>query len=277
MSVWNNCGDQRWVLVKLDDETYGIPAEIVKEMLLVPVVTRVPRMPPHVRGVINLRGAVMPLIDLKVRLGSRSSLDEMEELIQNLHARERDHRNWLVNLEDSVREHKPFTGQLDPHKCAFGIWYDSYVTENAFLKRVLRQFDKPHKHIHKIGERVKELEEREDFESAIKLIKDTRDKELAVLIELFEEARQTLWEYLREVAVVLESGGMRLAFTVDHAVSVEKLDAASFEDLKMGGFNAEDESLISSTARQIGSDSLIMLLDAHRIIEEISGTMRDMN
>lgn len=270
-----SAGGEKWVLVKLDKETYGIPSGVVTEMILVPGVTPVPRAPEHIRGVINLRGTIMPLVDLKVRLGLKSALQEMEELIQNLHGREKDHLNWLENLENSVKERHEFIGQLDPHKCAFGVWYDSFTTDNAFLNRVLYQFDEPHKAIHKIGEKVKALEASDEYETALELINKTRNRELSLLIRLFEETRATLLEYMREVAVVMEHKGAKLAITVDHAMSVEELDTELFEELSVTQYCKGDNSLlVTSTARQADSNSVIMLLDAEHLFEEMSDDVK---
>ena len=54
-------------------EEYGVPIVKVREILEYRTVTRVPRTPEHVRGVINLRGRVVPVVDLAVRLGLPAS------------------------------------------------------------------------------------------------------------------------------------------------------------------------------------------------------------
>ncbi len=52
---------------KLGDETYGIQIGKVREILTYPVVTPIPDASRWVKGVINLRGEVAPIIDLRVR------------------------------------------------------------------------------------------------------------------------------------------------------------------------------------------------------------------
>lgn len=52
----------------LDQECYGIPIAAVREIVRVPVLTEVPRSPPDLLGVIDLRGEVLPVYDLKLRL-----------------------------------------------------------------------------------------------------------------------------------------------------------------------------------------------------------------
>jgi purine-binding chemotaxis protein CheW len=53
----------------LGDETYGIDILKVQEIRELEHVTRVPRVQPSVRGVINLRGAIVPIVDLGLMFG----------------------------------------------------------------------------------------------------------------------------------------------------------------------------------------------------------------
>jgi chemotaxis signal transduction protein len=55
------------------EEDYGVPVLAVREILEYEAVTQVPRTPAHVRGVINLRGRVVPVVDLAVRFGMPES------------------------------------------------------------------------------------------------------------------------------------------------------------------------------------------------------------
>jgi purine-binding chemotaxis protein CheW len=54
-------------------EEYAAPILRVKEIIEYETVTRVPSTPAHVRGVINLRGAVLPVIDLAAKFGNGES------------------------------------------------------------------------------------------------------------------------------------------------------------------------------------------------------------
>ena len=57
------------VVFRLCEEEYGIDIGAVREIITVPGITRVPHAPEYVRGIINLRGGVIPVIDLAQRLG----------------------------------------------------------------------------------------------------------------------------------------------------------------------------------------------------------------
>lgn len=59
---------EEFLAFELTTETYAVPIGAVREILKVPVVTAVPRVAEHVLGVMNIRGEMLPLYDLKQRL-----------------------------------------------------------------------------------------------------------------------------------------------------------------------------------------------------------------
>ncbi|MCY1353579.1 Chemotaxis protein CheW [compost metagenome] len=59
----------QFLTLTLGDELFALPIEHIREIIEFGGLTRIPLMPPFLRGVINLRGAVVPVIDLAVRFG----------------------------------------------------------------------------------------------------------------------------------------------------------------------------------------------------------------
>ena len=57
------------VSFNLDQEEYGVDVLKVREIIRMPIVTRVPNTPHFVEGVINLRGKVIPIISMRQRFG----------------------------------------------------------------------------------------------------------------------------------------------------------------------------------------------------------------
>ncbi len=51
----------------LGDETYGVDILRVREIRCWSAVTRIPQTPPHILGVLNLRGSIVPIVDLRMR------------------------------------------------------------------------------------------------------------------------------------------------------------------------------------------------------------------
>jgi purine-binding chemotaxis protein CheW len=65
----------KYLTIALGRESYGIPVLKVREIIRICPITRVANMPAQVRGVINLRGKVIPVVDLRTRFGLPSGED----------------------------------------------------------------------------------------------------------------------------------------------------------------------------------------------------------
>ncbi len=65
--------EQQYLTFMLAGETYAVSILPIKEIIQYGQLTEVPRMPNFIRGVINLRGAVVPVIDLSARFGKPST------------------------------------------------------------------------------------------------------------------------------------------------------------------------------------------------------------
>lgn len=57
----------KYLTFLLGQESYGLPVLKVREIIRIVSITPVPHMPPYVRGVINLRGKLVPVMDLRIR------------------------------------------------------------------------------------------------------------------------------------------------------------------------------------------------------------------
>jgi purine-binding chemotaxis protein CheW len=65
--------DLKLIVFQLVDKEYAIPVDQVRSIEKLQHITRVPRTPSYVKGVINLRGVVTPIIDLRSRFDLSSS------------------------------------------------------------------------------------------------------------------------------------------------------------------------------------------------------------
>jgi len=257
-----------WVVFTLKNERYAVATPYVRSMVAMTEVTKIPDAPEHVRGVIKIREQLTPLIDLRSRLGMRSFLDNIKDQTTMLQQREKDHRNWLMELENSVKENRPFTLTTDHHKCKFGQWYDSYVPKSYEESEFLKKFERPHKRIHQVAIRIKDFIEKKEQNKAMELIDSTRDNELAEMINLFSNfAKITQEQAKKELIIVLENNKARSAIAVDSIISVERLAKDSIEPMP-GLCNTMDDSLSTAIAKSSKDKSIIMLIDAESVIQE---------
>lgn len=62
--------DLQIVGFQIGPETYGLPIAVVREIIRVPEITAMPNVHEYIRGVMNLRGRIVPVIDLPKKLGA---------------------------------------------------------------------------------------------------------------------------------------------------------------------------------------------------------------
>ncbi|MCX7881628.1 MAG: chemotaxis protein CheW [Brevinematales bacterium] len=59
----------KYLTFTLGENSYGIPIAHVRDIIEMQKIAVVPDMPPYVKGVINLRGKIIPVVDMRLRLG----------------------------------------------------------------------------------------------------------------------------------------------------------------------------------------------------------------
>ena len=69
LTLGNEVREEQIVVFRLGGEDYGIEINQVREIIRKREITPVPRQPPYVEGVINVRGTIIPVINLKKRFG----------------------------------------------------------------------------------------------------------------------------------------------------------------------------------------------------------------
>ncbi len=99
----------QYLTFTISDEQYAMPVTHVREVLTVPKITHIPRMPDAMKGVINLRGSVVPIFDLKTKfgMGETDITDETAIIVIELSQEESEtsQRNQHIGLyTDSVKK-----------------------------------------------------------------------------------------------------------------------------------------------------------------------------
>lgn len=86
------------------DETFAIEILDVKEIIEIEAITQVPMMPAFIAGIINLRGRVVPVIDLSKRLGRRLSAITKKTCIVLVEVNHQDSSQTIGMMVDEVNE-----------------------------------------------------------------------------------------------------------------------------------------------------------------------------
>lgn len=254
-----------WVLFRLGKETYGLPTSQIHEMVILSDLVDVPNQPDYMRGVMNLRGEVIPVIDLRRRLGLPHADGQMQELLQLLDDRKQDHINWLDELKQSVKEGRDFQGELDPTRCKFGRWLTDFKTDNIQLRMLLYQFEAPHRAIHQIGHTVTELIAQERRDEALERIHAVSDGELKLLLDLFEKTREEIRDGDKRIVLVVDIRNHKVGLTVDTVSEVRAINPEQMQPAREILGKGRDK-FISGVNKHAGKAELMLAIE--ELVEE---------
>ncbi len=73
--------NESYLTFKLGNEVFGASVKHVLEIIEVPRITQVPKAPKFMRGVVNLRGKVLPVVDTRVKFGMKTTKDTVDTCI----------------------------------------------------------------------------------------------------------------------------------------------------------------------------------------------------
>jgi purine-binding chemotaxis protein CheW len=104
MMVQTEAASQQFLSFALGDEVFAVNVLQVKEILDVINITRVPQMPDYLLGVINLRGSVVPVVDLRCKFGMAKRELNQENCIVVLEVDFDGERVVIGARTDAVRE-----------------------------------------------------------------------------------------------------------------------------------------------------------------------------
>jgi purine-binding chemotaxis protein CheW len=94
----------QYLTFKLDQELYAVDIVKVREVLEFTTVTKVPRTPDFMRGVINLRGSVVPVVDMRLKLGLTQTEKTVNTCVVIAEVDVDGEKTVLGALTDSVQE-----------------------------------------------------------------------------------------------------------------------------------------------------------------------------
>ena len=88
--------------VEVGTEPYAVPIERVREIVRLSPITKVPRAPALVLGVISLRGEIVQVLDLRLALGAATGEPTRRSRIVVLHGEAGEIAGWLVDVVNEV-------------------------------------------------------------------------------------------------------------------------------------------------------------------------------
>lgn len=257
-----------WLVFRLKNNLYAVNSKIITSIVIMPEnMTIVPNVPDYIRGLIHLRGSVIPLLDLRMLFKIKSIKEEYDEFKTMIDQRKNDHIHWVNEFEHSVKYDEQFKLTTDPHKCEFGKWYDNFTTDIEIINFNLKKLDEPHKKIHSAVQNSDNCSKQCDScerEKCLKLVlEETKEKNMPYMMELLDETKEIFKMHYREMVVILEKDNSFVGITVDEVLSVENI--IPFEETDEVRKMCRDK-YVCGVAKSEKNNDVLLILDEEKIM-----------
>ncbi|SFD45268.1 CZB domain-containing protein [Pseudoalteromonas denitrificans] len=198
-------------------------------------------------GIKDYMGTPTPVFDLGIILNGESTYSINSALAELLQAREKDHIEWVKALEDTLHNGTSFEKTRDPHKCAFGQWYDKFKTDDEDLKIILDKFAAPHTRIHELADELINMSQQGHKEQALDIFEHEKRTTYTLLLRLFESAKEQVILDYKPIIIFTTTDGVHphiglLVDKVGQSVNVNKEDIKPLEKLTSIGFDIDPQT-----------------------------------
>lgn len=259
-----------WAIVKIFNQKYALNCRHVESMNVLPEeISTIPNAKKSVRGVIKHRGKIVTVIDIRTLFSLPTIEEEYEEFAAMLDQRKQEHVRWVDTLEQSMKKGEAFTLATDPHKCAFGMWYDGYKSNKHHVNFELSKIDEPHRKLHGMAleaEKLKETLEGEALRKAQEdLIIKLRSDYMAKVLQLIDNTKALMKESNKSMVLILETGDAPVGLVVDEIVSVTEIRKISSEESLD---SVRNSPYVCGVGEEEKTREIVMLLNEAEIIKQ---------
>ncbi len=218
-----------WLVFSLNSSYFALNCEnittitILPKKIIQPVLT-----PPYIRGLLDLRGDVIPLVNMRSLFEFPSAESERAEIVEVLEKGMNAHRNWINELDKTIKTGEEFKLSLDPHKCDFGKWYDSYQSKYYIVNSHLKKINQPHIDLHENGAKIVNLVKQprtQEVEDQIqKYYAEIRNEFMPDILATVKDIQEDWVDAQKEMVIVFQYSDRKIGLIVDEVRSVEHLE-----------------------------------------------------
>jgi purine-binding chemotaxis protein CheW len=147
--------DNRYMEFRLGDQLFAVPLMAVKEVIQKPEITTIPNMPQHFEGMMNLRGQILGVFNVRKKLGAKTKVSEIttpdvvivaeqnglsmgmivDEVTRVIHADEKSLREAPLKKDDPVSRYIRNVIQADDNM-VLTIDIDELLETNKYLSKM---------------------------------------------------------------------------------------------------------------------------------------------
>ncbi len=214
-----------WLIFLLNKNAYAVNSKYVNGISMrAEDITPLPDAPDIYRGLVKVRDEVCPLLDMRKLFHFLSLDEETAKFREMMEQRKRDHIKWIDTLEQCVKNGEKFTLTTDPHKCAFGMWYDKFISDNHSASFHIKKIEEPHRLLHESAPIIINAAEQGDMKTVERLLKKARNEYVPKILSVIDESENAYRSTFRENVVFLSDGEQMLGLLVDEVIAVDKVE-----------------------------------------------------
>ncbi len=128
--------DKQYIVFRIDKEFFGIDISVINSIIMIPEITSIPKAPEYMKGVINLRGHVVPVMSLRKRMNyeEENITKDSRIIVLNLENEEMmgiivDDVKAVMNIANSeINEPSPFLKKEDSFISGVGRKDDELIS-----------------------------------------------------------------------------------------------------------------------------------------------------
>lgn len=258
-----------WLIFGIQEELYAVNSAYVEYITPLPEtgLTKVPDMAKARYGLMPFQEGYVSLLSMRTLFGLSTLEDEYEMFKDMIEHRKQDHLDWVEELKRCTHEEEPFTLATDPHQCAFGRWYDSFVSEQPSINSHLAKIDDPHKRLHQTAGQIVQCcgtEKGLDPDCTQSILMELEQEIVPMVVGLLDETKEIFSSHYREMVIIIEEGQERIGLIVDSVRSVDQLDMV--DDKLEAAQSIRHSEYISKVAKLSEADQVVFILDEHKLL-----------
>ncbi|MDO5111918.1 MAG: chemotaxis protein CheW [Clostridia bacterium] len=244
----------------------SISARHVSGIMLMPdVVTPIPQVPAYCLGMVDIRGYVVPLVDLRTLFGLPTLDSQYTDFCAMIDSYKADHEKWVNTLRECIVTKAPFPLSADAHGCRLGKWFDTYAPANQSVASQLKKLEEPHERFHESAALYEKYLADPNGDVTLARVKTFFDRSATLykpeILKILEDTKESFLREYQSILIILEQDGeTTLSFIVDSVDAVETITRVP--QAQEGGFWQNSQFVIGIGRGERNTSNILMLDDA---------------
>ncbi|MEZ4356594.1 MAG: chemotaxis protein CheW [Myxococcota bacterium] len=245
---------------------FGIPVERVREMTSLGHLDRIAGAPPWIAGVIRLREEILPVVDLRLRLGLPSLEDERRSLLAELTRCREWHSGWVERVLAEGPKRTGVAKASDRDLCDERFWTGHIYDEVPRLRQIADRAHANHDELH-AAIRDMHCASGEEPESTMSdLLAEVEIRAASFDLQI-EELQRQVSEGTRPMVIVVTVDDVCTCLQVDRVHSVVSFRDAQRSPAPLGSLVTSDGTqLVSQVVKTEKDPRVVQVLDVDNLL-----------